>query len=223
MKAVKQLQRIYSTAFPTKSELAAYLEQQEQAKARDHRKLQQGPQALRHRRGRRPSLILWTPNGSIVRHELSAEFHRRGAPKAGLLTGLAYRTAGKVELYTGLPGHFPYYKESQFSPVIENESLAKVISEGCSCAEVYARLEAVSAQLASQVNARTGKETITPDRVKPDNQLLDGFMLEADCELPASYQDLLRLAAAFLPRSARAARGIPARFTAGSNPASSTA
>src|SRR5476649_975768 len=35
----KQLQRIYGTAFPTKEELAAYLEQQEQAKARDHRKL----------------------------------------------------------------------------------------------------------------------------------------------------------------------------------------
>src|SRR3954465_7069841 len=35
----KQLQRIYGTAFPTRDELVAYLNQIEQAKARDHRKL----------------------------------------------------------------------------------------------------------------------------------------------------------------------------------------
>ena len=79
-----------------------------------------------------------------------------------------------------------------------------MISEGCSCAEVYARLEAVSAQLASQINARTGKETITADRVKPNDQLLDGFMLKPmNCphhikifaSQPHSYRDLpVRLA-----------------------------
>ena len=35
----KQLQRIYGTAFPTRDELAKYIEQIEQAKHRDHRKL----------------------------------------------------------------------------------------------------------------------------------------------------------------------------------------
>ena len=35
----KQLQRIYGTAFASKDELAEYLEQLEQARARDHRKL----------------------------------------------------------------------------------------------------------------------------------------------------------------------------------------
>ncbi len=78
-------------------------------------------------------------------------------------------------------------------------SLAKVIAEGCSCAEVYARLDAVSAHLAAQVNARTGKETITADRVKPNDQLLDGFMLKPmNCphhikifaSQPHSYRDL---------------------------------
>jgi threonyl-tRNA synthetase len=110
---------------------------------------------------------------------------------------------GKLELYK-TSGHFPYYKESQFSPVLENESLAKVLKENCSCAEVYARLDAVSSQLASQVNARTGKETITADRVRPDSQLLDGFMLKPmNCphhikifaSQPHSYRDLpVRLA-----------------------------
>jgi len=66
------------------------------------------------------------------------------------------------------------------------------------------RLEAVSAHLASQINTRTGRETITPNRVKPDDQLLDGFMLKPmNCphhikifaSQPHSYRDLpVRLA-----------------------------
>ena len=197
----QQLQRIYGTAFPTKDELAAYLEQQEQAKARDHRKLGKDLKLFVIDEDVGQGLILWTPNGSIIRQELQnfigGELHKQGYSQ------VFTPHIGKLELYK-TSGHFPYYKESQFSPVIENESLAKVISEGCSCAEVYARLEAVSAHLASQVNARTGKETITADRVKPNDQLLDGFMLKPmNCphhikifaSQPHSYRDLpVRLA-----------------------------
>jgi len=197
----KQLQRIYGTAFPTKDELAAYLEQQEQAKARDHRKLGRDLKLFVIDEDVGQGLILWTPNGSIIRQELQdfigGELRKQGYSQ------VFTPHIGKLELYK-TSGHFPYYKESQFSPVIENESLAKVISEGCSCAEVYARLEAVSAHLAAQVNARTGKETITPDRVKPNDQLLDGFMLKPmNCphhikifaSQPHSYRDLpVRLA-----------------------------
>ena len=197
----QQLQRIYGTAFPTKDELAAYLEQQEQAKARDHRKLGKDLKLFVIDEDVGQGLILWTPNGSIIRQELQnfigGELHKQGYSQ------VFTPHIGKLELYK-TSGHFPYYKESQFSPVIENESLAKVISEVCSCAEVYARLEAVSAHLASQVNARTGKETITADRVKPNDQLLDGFMLKPmNCphhikifaSQPHSYRDLpVRLA-----------------------------
>ena len=197
----QQLQRIYGTAFPTKDELAAYLEQQEQAKARDHRKLGKDLKLFVIDEDVGQGLILWTPNGSIIRQELQnfigGELQKQGYSQ------VFTPHIGKLELYK-TSGHFPYYKESQFSPVVENESLAKVISEGCSCAEVYARLEAVSAQLASQINARTGKETITADRVKPNDQLLDGFMLKPmNCphhikifaSQPHSYRDLpVRLA-----------------------------
>jgi threonyl-tRNA synthetase len=110
---------------------------------------------------------------------------------------------GKLELYK-ISGHFPYYKASQFTPVVENESLAKLLHEGCSCAEMVVRLDAVSGHLAAQVNARTGRETITPDRVRPDDQLIDGFMLKPmNCphhikiyaSQPHSYRDLpVRLA-----------------------------
>jgi threonyl-tRNA synthetase len=197
----KQLQRIYGTAFPTKEELAQHLEQLEQAKARDHRKLGKDLKLFVIDEDVGQGLVLWTPHGSIIRQELqtfiSEQLRRQGYDQ------VFTPHIGKLELYK-ISGHFPYYKESQFSPLVENESLAKILHEGCSCAEMVARLEAVSGRLAAQVNQRTGKETITPDRVKPDGQLLDGFMLKPmNCphhikifaSQPHSYRDLpVRLA-----------------------------
>jgi len=197
----KQLQRIYGTAFPTKEELAQHLERIEQAKARDHRKLGRDLKLFVIDDDVGQGLILWTPNGSIIRQELqnfiSEELRKQGYSQ------VFTPHIGKLELYK-TSGHFPYYKESQFTPVVENESLAKLLHEGCSCAEMVVRLEAVSAQLAEQINQRTGKVTITPDRVKPNDQLLDGFMLKPmNCphhikifaSQPHSYRDLpVRLA-----------------------------
>ena len=197
----KQLQRIYGTAFPTKEELAQHLERTEQAKARDHRKLGKELKLFHIDEDVGQGLILWTPNGSIIRQELQdfigGELRKQGYSQ------VFTPHIGKLELYK-TSGHFPYYKESQFSPVFENESLAKALSEGCSCAEAYARLDAVSGHLAAQVNARTGKETIAPDRVMPDDKLLNGFMLKPmNCphhikifaSQPHSYRDLpVRLA-----------------------------
>jgi len=197
----KQLQRIYGTAFPTREELAAYLEQREQAKLRDHRTIGRDLKLFVIDEDVGQGLILWTPNGSIIRQELqtfiSEELRKQGYSQ------VFTPHIGKLELYK-ISGHFPYYKESQFSPVVENESLAKILHEGCSCAEMVVRLEAVSANLAAQINQRTGKETVTPDRVKPDHLLLDGFMLKPmNCphhikifsSQPHSYRDLpVRLA-----------------------------
>ena len=197
----KQLQRIYGTAFPTKDELAAYLTQIEQARLRDHRKLGRDLKLFHIDEDVGQGLILWTPNGAVIRQELqtfiSEELRKQGSSQ------VFTPHIDKLELYK-TSGHFPYYKESQFTPVIENESLAKVIAENCPCGEVFARLEAVSANLRDQINARTGREAITPDRVLPNEQLLDGFMLKPmNCphhikifaSQPHSYRDLpVRLA-----------------------------
>src|SRR5580704_7997689 len=197
----KQLQRIYGTAFPTKEELAKHLERLEQAKLRDHRKIGRDLKLFVIDDEVGQGLILWTPAGSIIRQELqnfiSEELRKQGYSQ------VFTPHIGKLELYK-TSGHFPYYKESQFTPVVENESLAKILHEGCSCAEMDVRLEAVSVQLAGQINQRTGKTTIMPDRVKPNDQLLDGFMLKPmNCphhikifaSQPHSYRDLpVRLA-----------------------------
>ena len=192
----KQLQRIYGTAFPTRDELAAYLEQMEQAKHRDHRKLGKDLKLFVIDEDVGQGLILWTPNGSIIRQELqtfiSEELRKQGYSQ------VFTPHIGKLELYK-ISGHFPYYKESQFTPMVENESLARILHENCSCAEMFARLDAISPRLAAQINERTGRETIAPDRVRPEGQLLDGFMLKPmNCphhikifsSQPHSYRDL---------------------------------
>ena len=197
----KQLQRIYGTAFPTRDELAAYLEQAEQAKLRDHRKLGRDLRLFVIDEDVGQGLILWTPNGSIIRQELqtfiSEELRKQGYSQ------VFTPHIGKLELYK-ISGHFPYYKDSQFTPMVENESLARILREGCSCAEMVVRLDAVSSRMAAEVNARTGADSIAADRIRPDDQLLDGFMLKPmNCphhikifaSQPHSYRDLpVRLA-----------------------------
>ncbi len=129
----KQLQRIYGTAFPTKAELDAYMEQLEEAKKRDHRKLGRELKLFHIDEAVGQGLVLWTPKGSIIRQELqdfiSGELRKQGysqvfTPHIGKL-GL-YRTSG----------HFPYYKESQFNPVVERDALERLADEGCSCSEL---------------------------------------------------------------------------------------
>jgi len=197
----KQLQRIYGTAFPTKEELAQYLERQEQAKARDHRKLGRDLKLFHIDEDVGQGLILWTPNGSILRQELQNfigdELRKQGysqvfTPHIGKLT--LYKTSG----------HFPYYKESQFTAFPEPDDLARLSAEGCGCAELTARLEGVTAQFADEINRRAGKEVIAQDRVMDPTKLLDGFMLKPmNCphhikifaSQPHSYRDLpVRLA-----------------------------
>jgi len=197
----KQLQRIYGTAFPTREELDQYLERQEQAKARDHRKLGKELKLFHIDEDVGKGLILWTPNGSIIRQELQdfigGELRKQGysqvfTPHIGKLT--LYKTSG----------HFPYYKESQFTAFPEPDTLVKLAREGCSCAELTSRLEGVSSQFAAEINGRAGKEVIAKDRILDADKLLDGFMLKPmNCphhikifaSQPHSYRDLpVRLA-----------------------------
>jgi threonyl-tRNA synthetase len=185
---------------PTKDELAAYLDQLEQAKLRDHRKLGKDLKLFVIDEDVGQGLILWTPNGSIIRQELqnfiSEELRKQGYSQ------VFTPHIGKLELYK-TSGHFPYYKDVAVPAVVEPESSPRSL-RGLLLRRDDRRLEAVSAHLAAQINARTGKETITPDRVLPDDQLIDGFLLKPmNCphhikifaSQPHSYRDLpVRLA-----------------------------
>ncbi|HEY0968230.1 MAG TPA: threonine--tRNA ligase [Opitutaceae bacterium] len=197
----KQLQRIYGTAFPTKEELAQHLDRLEQAKARDHRKLGRDLKLFHIDEDVGQGLILWTPNGSIIRQELQdfigGELRKQGYSQ------VFTPHIGKLELYK-TSGHFPYYKESQFTAFAEPDDMARLASAGCTCAELTGRLEGVSQHFADEVNRRAGKEVIVKSRIMDADKLLSGFMLKPmNCphhikifaSQPHSYRDLpVRLA-----------------------------
>ncbi|PIR98564.1 MAG: threonine--tRNA ligase [Candidatus Colwellbacteria bacterium CG10_big_fil_rev_8_21_14_0_10_41_28] len=66
----KQLQRVYGVAFETKKELEGYLEAQEEAKRRDHRRLGQELDLFTFSDMVGAGLPLFTPKGTVIRNEL---------------------------------------------------------------------------------------------------------------------------------------------------------
>ena len=128
-----RLTRVYGTAFFKPKDLNKHLERLEQAKARDHRVLGKKLELFHIDEEVGQGLILWTPRGSIVRKELQSFI-------AGELLRQGYQEIftphiGKLDLYR-TSGHFPYYQDSQFPPVIEREHLNGLVEDGCSCAQL---------------------------------------------------------------------------------------
>ena len=133
-----QLQRIYGIAFSSAEELEKWRVMQEQARQRDHRKLGRELQLFHVDETVGAGLILWAPKGAIVRQELqnfiSEELRRQGYEQ------VFTPHIGRLELYR-TSGHYPYYSDSQYPPLVERETLHRLAEEGCSCADLAARLE----------------------------------------------------------------------------------
>ncbi|OHE71737.1 MAG: threonine--tRNA ligase [Verrucomicrobia bacterium GWC2_42_7] len=134
----KQLQRIYGTAFADKADLEAYLNKIEEAKKRDHRKLGKEMQLFHIDDMVGQGLILWTPNGAIIRQELQ-NFITEELKKQNYDMVFTPHI-GKLDLYR-TSGHFPYYKESQFTPIVDGEEMQTLAKEKCCCAELSNRLD----------------------------------------------------------------------------------
>ena len=133
-----QLQRIYGTAFKNKTEMEAHFNLLEEAKKRDHRKLGRELKLFHIDDQVGQGLVLWLPHGAIIRNELqnfiSRELTRQGYSQ------VFTPHIGKLDLYR-TSGHFPYYKESQYPPIVERETLDLLAREGCSCAELSNKLD----------------------------------------------------------------------------------
>jgi threonyl-tRNA synthetase len=133
-----QLQRIYGIAFSKPEELEQWRVMQEEARKRDHRKLGRELQLFHVDEAVGPGLILWAPKGAVVRQELqnfiSEELRRQGYEQ------VFTPHIGRLELYR-TSGHYPYYAESQYPPLVERETLHRLADEGCTCADLAVRLE----------------------------------------------------------------------------------
>ena len=132
-----QLQRIYGTAFKNKTQLKEWLEAQEEAKKRDHRKIgrEQGLFTLSATVGQ--GLVLWMPKGGIVRTELQ-NFMQSELLKRGY-SPVFTPHIGSIELYKK-SGHFPYYKDSQY-PTIKADEHEEYLLKPMNCPhhiEIYA-------------------------------------------------------------------------------------
>lgn len=108
------LQRIYGTAFPDKKELNAYLQQVEEAKKRDHRKLGVELDLFSISETVGPGLVLWHPRGAFIRNVIET-FWRKEHLAHGY--DLLYTPhIGRSQLWE-TSGHLGFYKESMYSPM----------------------------------------------------------------------------------------------------------
>ncbi|MDB5339448.1 MAG: thrS, partial [Planctomycetaceae bacterium] len=128
-----RLTRIYGTAFYTQQELEEFLAQAEAAKKRDHRILGKQLNLFHIDDAVGQGLILWKPNGAIVRQCLqdfiSGHLRRQGYQQ------VFTPHIGKLELYK-TSGHFPYYQDSQYPPMVDQDHLKRLAEEGCSCSQL---------------------------------------------------------------------------------------
>lgn len=129
----QQLQRLYATAFFDKKELQQYLHQLEEAKRRDHRVLGKKLELFEIDDKVGSGLVLWKPRGAVVREQLQ-NFILEHLKRQGY-SQVFTPHIGKLGLYR-TSGHFPYYQDSQFPPLIDRDQLNKLADEGCSCADL---------------------------------------------------------------------------------------
>jgi len=133
----QSLQRIYGTCFKNRTLLDEHLERLEEAKKRDHRRLGKEMGLFTFDESVGQGLPLWKPKGGIIRRELQ-DFITEELDKQGYFQVFTPHI-GKLDLYR-TSGHFPYYEDSQFPPVVERDALKKLSDEGTSCSELLNRI-----------------------------------------------------------------------------------
>ena len=109
----EMLTRIYGTAWETSEQLEDYLALLEEAKKRDHRLLGEQLDLFTFSQLVGKGLPLWKPNGAILRDQLE-RFLREVQIERGYEPVMTPHIA-RVKLYE-TSGHYPYYKDSQYTP-----------------------------------------------------------------------------------------------------------
>jgi len=114
----RSLQRLYGTAWFSKKDLKSYLDQIEEAKRRDHRVLGKKLGLFTISNDVGQGLCLWQPKGAIIR-SLLEDFIKRELLSRGYEPVYSPHI-GRAKLYE-MSGHFPYYRDSQFTPIFGHD------------------------------------------------------------------------------------------------------
>lgn len=135
----QRLVRIYGMVYPTKEGLKQRQQHLREAALRDHRKLGKDLQLFHIDEEVGQGLILWTPRGAVIRQQLQdfISHHLRRQGYHQVFTP----NIGKLDLYR-TSGHFPYYQESQYPPLVERDLMAKLAKDGTTCAELSSHMHA---------------------------------------------------------------------------------
>lgn len=107
----KMLQRIYGVCFRNEEDLNKYLEELEERKNRDHRKIGKDLDIFMSHDLVGKGMPLWLPNGSVVRKELENYIYHK-ENKLGY-SHVYTPCVGTVDLYK-TSGHWDHYQENMF-------------------------------------------------------------------------------------------------------------
>lgn len=110
----KMLQRIYGISFPSNKELNEYLAFLEEAKNRDHRKLAKELDLFSMNDEVGAGLVLWHPNGAMIRHLIEAYWKEEHLRKGYKLVYTPHM--GRSKLWE-TSGHLGFYSENMYSPM----------------------------------------------------------------------------------------------------------
>ena len=113
-----QLTRLYGVSFPKASMLAEHLERLELARQRDHRKLGRELELFMFSDKVGPGLPIWLPKGARLRETL-VDFLKTEQVALGY-EPVVTPHIGRLDLFR-TSGHYPYYADSQFPPMIEGQ------------------------------------------------------------------------------------------------------
>ena len=107
----KMLQRIYGVCFETEEDLNSHLQELEELKERDHRKIGKNLEIFMSHDLVGKGMPLWLPNGSIIRKQLENYIYEK-EQKLGY-SHVYTPCVGTVDLYK-TSGHWDHYKENMF-------------------------------------------------------------------------------------------------------------
>jgi len=111
----KMLQRIYGVCFDNEEDLKAHLNELEEAKLRDHRKIGKDLEIFMSHELVGAGMPIWLPNGAIIRKELENYIYKK---ERELGYDHVYSPCvGTTDLYK-TSGHWDHYKENMF-PVMK--------------------------------------------------------------------------------------------------------
>ena len=107
----KMLQRIYGVCFETEEDLNNYLNELEERKQRDHRKIGKEQEIFMNHELVGAGMPIWLPNGAVIRKERENYIYEKER-------NLGYEhvyspCVGTVDLYK-TSGHWDHYKENMF-------------------------------------------------------------------------------------------------------------